>query len=281
VKFLEQKGFHLKYIAYVQEGFPDNSQERLNRGDFDAIDITKDAYHMRLEYGDNSATYDIYTSGFEIPSGGTNPTPDPNEVLWPSEVYGAIPRPARCPLVSVEQVPPQEYHITCQPADNAVADDYKQALQASGYLPNIHNPASDGSLDGSIYAWGSWEISVDQPSSGLILIKIVNTTLPEPTKEYPWPTELKGVVLQPENCPISSSIPMGGPSNFLIGCKFENQQVVLDYMDQLLSDGFAETRRLQTPEGLLISADYEKGDLKVGLWLLSNKELSIRITAKP
>jgi hypothetical protein len=75
LKLVEGKGFHLEYIAYVQEGFPDNSKERLQRGDFDAVDMTKAPYHMRLEYGADAATYDIYESGFQIPAGGTNTYP--------------------------------------------------------------------------------------------------------------------------------------------------------------------------------------------------------------
>jgi hypothetical protein len=62
---LEKEGFELKYIVYTREGFPDNSDERLKRGDYDAVDITKGEYHMRIEYGGDTTTYDIYTTGFQ------------------------------------------------------------------------------------------------------------------------------------------------------------------------------------------------------------------------
>lgn len=62
---LEKEGFDLEYIVYTREGFPDNSEERAKRGDYDAVDITKGEYHMRLEYGSDTTTYDIYTTGFQ------------------------------------------------------------------------------------------------------------------------------------------------------------------------------------------------------------------------
>lgn len=62
---LEEEGFDLEYIVYTREGFPDKSDERLKRGDYDAVDITKGEYHMRIEYGSDTTTYDIYTAGFQ------------------------------------------------------------------------------------------------------------------------------------------------------------------------------------------------------------------------
>jgi hypothetical protein len=59
---LEKEGFDLEYIVYTREGFPDNSKERTKRGEYDAVDITKGEYHMRLEYGSDTTTYDIYTT---------------------------------------------------------------------------------------------------------------------------------------------------------------------------------------------------------------------------
>jgi len=63
----EAAGFRLQYIVYTREGFTDTSEERRRVGDFDAVDLTKGKYHMRLEYGSDSVTYDIYAEGFEIP----------------------------------------------------------------------------------------------------------------------------------------------------------------------------------------------------------------------
>jgi hypothetical protein len=62
---LEKDGFHLEYMFYTKEGYPDKSEEKQKRGDCDAVDITKGEYHMRIEYGKDTTAYDIYTSGFE------------------------------------------------------------------------------------------------------------------------------------------------------------------------------------------------------------------------
>ena len=62
---LEKGGFNLEYIVYTREGYPDKSEEKQKRGDYDAVDITKGEYHMRIEYGKDTTTYDIYTAGFQ------------------------------------------------------------------------------------------------------------------------------------------------------------------------------------------------------------------------
>jgi hypothetical protein len=61
---LEAVGFQFEFLVYTQEGFPDKSEERMKKGEWDAVDITKGDYHMRLEYGAEQATYDVYTTGF-------------------------------------------------------------------------------------------------------------------------------------------------------------------------------------------------------------------------
>lgn len=66
---LKEEGFDLEYFVYTREGFPDKSEERIKRGEYDAVDITKGEYHMRLEYGEDTTTYDIYTSGFQDGTG--------------------------------------------------------------------------------------------------------------------------------------------------------------------------------------------------------------------
>jgi hypothetical protein len=276
LKLLKQKGFQLEYTVYVQEGFPDNSEERLKRGDFDAVDITKGAFHMRLEYGENSATYDIYSSGFEIPNGVENLAQAPDSGFWPTELNLIIPQPERCPIVSVDPIPPQDYRITCRPGDKDVADDYKRALQAAGFMPNDMLRASDGSLDGSIYAWGSWEISVDQPSSALILITISNTT----SKKSNWPSELMGIVPQPEGCLVTSVTNLGD-AGFSILCEGEGEQIRLDYIDLLLSGGFVEASQMESQNGELISMKLDKEDLHVELLLGSFPGMVINISRKP
>ena len=89
LQLLEQQGFRLEYIVYVQEGFPDNSEEHLKKGDYDAVDITIGDYHMRLEYGAGSATYDIYTIGF------AEAIPTHAWLDWPADLVYVVPKPDR------------------------------------------------------------------------------------------------------------------------------------------------------------------------------------------
>jgi hypothetical protein len=60
---LDEEGFELEYLVFTREGYPDKSEERLKRGEYDAVDITKGEYHMRIQYGSDVTTYDIDTTG--------------------------------------------------------------------------------------------------------------------------------------------------------------------------------------------------------------------------
>jgi hypothetical protein len=55
---LEKEEFELEYVIYTREGYPDKSEERLKRGEYDAVDITRGEYRMRLEYGKDTTVYD-------------------------------------------------------------------------------------------------------------------------------------------------------------------------------------------------------------------------------
>jgi hypothetical protein len=124
---LEKSGFQLEFLLYVQEGFPDNSEERSRRGEFDAVDITRGDYHMRLEVGGELATYDIYTSGFE------QQAVEAQAPQWPSELEGVIPPPDRCVLSRVMTFQAGSYYITCAMEDEPVLDEYRMALEALGF----------------------------------------------------------------------------------------------------------------------------------------------------
>ena len=51
---LEENGFTIKPIVYVREGFPDDSEEKISKGDFDAIEALKGEIYLRIEFGCDS-----------------------------------------------------------------------------------------------------------------------------------------------------------------------------------------------------------------------------------
>jgi len=257
INLLEEQGFSLEYVVYVEEGFPDNSEERIRKGDFDAVKISKGDYQLEITYGSESPVLDIAISGFEFP-GYSNTEPTPSGPVWPAEYALVIPQPARCTLIAVEPVPPHDYRILCQPADAQVLADYQNSLQAAGYSPNTVIPASDGSLDGSIYAWGSREISFEQPSTDLLIITIADTS----ASSSQWPAPLAGVVPAPVNCPIENVLAIS-ESNYLISCNAINEKGVTDYIALLAAQGFIETSRMQTQTGQLVQVKFEKDGMLV------------------
>jgi hypothetical protein len=263
---LEEKGFHLEYQVYIREGFADNSEERLKKGDYDAVDITRGDYHMNIGYGEGEITYDIYTTGF------AESLPTPAGLDWPADLVDVVPKPEECPIEAAFPDSSGSYQITCRPANDQAAGDYIQALQAAGYLL-VQSSIVTAS---GVYGRGDLEIMVEQHSTALVLITIRRIDLSKTS----WPAELTGIVPQPEGCPIQDVVALGG-LNFLISCQGGGDQVVADYINRLISEGFVETNRMVTLGGDLVSVNFEKGTLKVQLSVSLSKDLSIRISDKP
>ena len=108
LKLLVQEGFDLEYRILVQEGFPDNSEERRQRGEYDDIVITKGVYRMILSHYEGSAIYDVYTSGFQ------EEAREATAQKWPEDLVDILPPPERCELVSINPDGSSGYHISCK-----------------------------------------------------------------------------------------------------------------------------------------------------------------------
>jgi len=127
IKLLVQEGFDLEYRILVQEGFPDNSEERRQRGEYDDIVITKGEYRMTLSHYEGSATYDVYTSGFQ------EEAREATALKWPEDLVDILPPPERCELASINPDGSSGYHISCKREDADVDQDYLELLLSSGF----------------------------------------------------------------------------------------------------------------------------------------------------
>ena len=271
LKLLEEQGFQLEYIIYVQEGFPDNSEKRRKEGDFDAVDITKDQYHMRLAYGDNSATYDVYTSGFK------ETVVVALAVHWPEDLVGSVPQPERCMLERIDVLPPQVYRITCKIEDDNVAGDYQQILQNAGFIPGEIIQTGDGQIILAAYNRDNLTVNLDLSTSSRMTVEIaVNAVM----KQIGWPENLFGVLPAPQRCEINNVLPTSG-SDVIISCAAQDEQVTADYITSLLSEGFTESSRMESQSGELISVNLDKGGVHVQLLLGITTELTINVNCVP
>ncbi len=141
LSLLQEQGFEFTYIVYQQEGFPDNSEERLAEGDYDAVDITKGEYHMNLSSGAGTAVYDIYTAGFEdliaqAMEGQWTEEPEdslPTPAEWPSIFESDLPQPENCTLVENRTAGPNTVYVDCVPENDNVLVNYAVALEAIGF----------------------------------------------------------------------------------------------------------------------------------------------------
>ena len=121
----EQNGFTVEYIVYVEEGFPDDSEERLKKGDFDAVDFAKDPIFMRLENGSDLATLDIRIAS-------TEPRPSPTPLPWPADL--TVPPPEGCAVRNIADLSYGGYQIACELLEvDARLEGYLETLAGLGF----------------------------------------------------------------------------------------------------------------------------------------------------
>lgn len=172
---LEAEGFSLEYICYVEEGFPDTCDEQMARGEYDAVDITKGEYHMRLEAGGGQATYDIYTAAFMTPDPRSLFTPTP--IAWPADIPSQVPIPPGCEMDAIARLSSPGYQITFVCQDEQVQADYIEALLEAGFsetdrLENEDNEIVEINLQGEgvkvsvrgfVFPYITIQVWLDQP----------------------------------------------------------------------------------------------------------------------
>ncbi len=130
IKTCEAVGYSVEYQVYVQEGFPDTSDEKLKAGDYDAIDFTKGDYHMRLEAGSDTATLDIYLNQSSRQS---SPTRAP--LPWPEDITVSVPQPQGCSVRNIANLSYGGYQINCEYANGDMQlDAYLQLLAGLGFV---------------------------------------------------------------------------------------------------------------------------------------------------
>ena len=272
---LKQNGFEVQYVVYVQEGFPDNSEERIAAGDFDAVNISKGAYRMDIGYGGRPTTLDIETSGFE------DAYPFTPERDWPGDLAGVIPQPERCRIEAVYAQDGGGYQIVATPQDATAVADYVQALLAAGYAPKasplVARPPVGGDYE-VVYGRDDVELTVDHSESvSTARITIWRVDMAGFT---PWPNELVGLVPQPAGAPVQMLTELG-ELDWIIQCAGSGEVQMPTYIDQLVVAGFTETGQTQRPGGGQTTINLEKAGLKVSLTLASTGELVIQITDEP
>lgn len=265
LRLLEKRGFLLEYRVYVDESKPDNSEERMRKGDYDDVLITKGEYSMRLDYGGGDIVYDIDTYAFA----GSIPTS--TGASWPTELQGKIFPPERCPIEQIFPGTPAGYLVLCQPADEQVASDYISALLSAGFSPEVLSATSNTG-----YVKDGWAVAVSQHSTAIIQVQIL------PMEDAPalaWPAQFMNVVPPPEGCTINNVFQLK-ENEAIISCEAQDEQVVPDYLALLESAGFRQSDRMETTEGVLVGVTMEKAGYKVQLFLsaVEAKFVTIKIT---
>ena len=131
---LDALGFEFQYIVWTAPSIPDEqTAERIARGEWDGVDITKGAYRMRLEPGDDGASLDIDNVDFMTP--GPPPQLTPTPLVWPDDIPDRVPQPASCEVTTLSEIGgrnPPAYSISFDCTDPLVQEHFVEALLAAG-----------------------------------------------------------------------------------------------------------------------------------------------------
>lgn len=263
---LEREGFNVTGIVYTAPGFPDRSEEKLARGEFDALDITRGAYRMRLEYGAGEASYDIYTAAFlEAP---VRPTPTVVDVQWPDDAAAMAPPPQNCPLTALVQLNPSGYRITCARAGENVVDDYVNVLESLGFAEQDRLVNDRGELVELTMAKGSETLKLSPVFTGDLYIKI--------RPNIKWPASIAHLAPPPERCTLISAHELQTGSTHM-SCTREGDGVIDDYVAALTALAYTEQTRQKNETGELTLLKLVRDDATVTIWPGPAGDLAIEI----
>ncbi len=265
LNLLEREGFDLEYIVYVQEGFPDRSEEKKEKGEYDAVKITKGEYHLNIAYSADPVL-DVYTSGFQEEASAAT------ALQWPPDLPESVPQPALCVLQTINPMNTgdfEKYHITCKKEGDNVEQEYIQLLLSSGFEEKngtqIHNIVIETTVFEN-------DETIVIPSIGFsptfFTIQVIIKT--EPLK---WPEELNGVVPVPERGETDSILPLSD-GDFLITLNLEDEEVFPEYLQTLEAAGFIEQNKMLQNEEI-ISITLTKGSISVILMRSAFDPLSL------
>lgn len=262
---LKEKGFKFEYQIYIQEGFPDNSEERRSRGEYDAIEITKGEYRMTLSHYEGRATYDIYTSGFQGTAEAALVVP------WPADLEGVLPPPERCELVSVSPGGQGGHHIACKRADERVDQDYFDLLVSLGFQIQ------------ETFENGQGEVTLQRLRRGDVVVEVSSVfgpyfTLQVSLQPLPrWPEVFEDSIPRPTGCELTAIIP-SFQDTIHITCKPENKSVLQDYVSVLEQLGFTEQHKSLTQSGDIMIIALSDGSTMVDLSSDAPDMISVRVS---
>jgi len=263
---LVEEGFNLKFRIHVQEGFPDNSEEKRQRGEYDDIDITKGEYHMTLSHGEGTATYDVYTTGFEAT------VKEATAITWPEDLTGILPPPARCELVTINPYGRDGYNISCKREDQQVDQDYLDLLASLGF--QIQRVIENSSGDIALIGLRSGDLVVElTPMSGTYFTMQASI---EPLPQ--WPDIFGQLVPKPEGCELINIVPTVQDNSYSIHCQPENQNVLAEYIIVLEELGFIEDFKFLNNQDEITWISLNNVSIKVELSVDSPDSISVHVS---
>jgi len=262
---LVDQGFELQFRIHVQEGFPDNSEERRQRGEYDDIDITKGEYHMTLWHWEGTATYDIYTSGFREEAIAAT------ALQWPTDLPESVPQIPHCVLQTINPGHIEGYDITCRQEAENVEQEYIQLLLDAGFEEKNGTEYQNHVLVMTVFENDEVIVIPSGVFSPVFSIEVIIKS------ELQWPTVFDNLVPRPLECELTHVASQGQNDVYNIDCQPDHQNVLVNYVNILEELGFVEDFKLLTDQDEIAWISLYNGEIKVDITTDSSDSMSVRV----
>jgi hypothetical protein len=164
---LESLGYDLEYIVYeTPGGSEDLAQQRADAGEWDAVRATKGDYHLGLEFGDGTGTFDI--SG--IPMVGFGP-----DTSWP-QTWAGIPAPARLSINQVTDLGANGPLVEVAYETDDDVTEYVTTLEAAGFTVVNRSFDQNGEIISVTVSDGQREVYLRTYPGGRLDISVSEAT---------------------------------------------------------------------------------------------------------
>lgn len=237
LQLLQQKGFSFQFIVYEEPYMPEGeAEEKLKRGDYDSVRITKGEYNMRIEYGNGQGTFDIDSWG--QPEG----TVIDFGPKWPEELAGILSAPDNCTLQSVSPGRDGGTAIMCESENTLLLQNYMTKLSSQGFELVKQSESQNNDIIEATYIKGSIGVVLYNYRPGTMGITVLTGMDAEEffgeSINGGWPKGLPASLPEFPGAEVRSAIPLGDKT-LQIMIKLNNAVDIQAYRNLLLQSGFS------------------------------------------
>jgi len=244
IYIMKDAGYKEEFIIYVQEGFADNSKQREEKGEYDAVKFIRDNYEITVEQGEDVAVLDIASAKFsQSEKDAINQAKNPH-YEWPTNL--SFPQPSGCEIEIVENSHDGSLYIICIFESDNNINEYVEILQQIGFEKTKQNKNQNGKIIDVVLLNSNTAVEINaNVLNQLRFIIWLDGTYVAPDEMHPqaidgnWPSALPQDIPPFEQGTVESALTMSD-NQFMVVVQAEDEDAFDNYIELLLKSGFSQ-----------------------------------------